>query len=509
MDLLMFLVLVLVPIFLLFLLQKHKTRRRNVKLVPPGPKGLPFIGNLHQLDNSNLPFYFWRLSKTYGPLMSLKLGYRQVLVVSSAKMAKEVMKTHDLIFCSRPSFLSQKKLSYNGSDIALSPYNAYWREIRRICIVHLFNSNKVQSFRPIREHHVSSMIRQISEIVFASKPVNLSDQMMLLTSSIMCRVGFGMGIDETGIDRTRFQELFEETENLFTAFFVSDYFPVFGFVDKLTGLSRRLEKNFQDFDRFYEELIKEHLDPKRSKPEEDILDVLLQIRKDGSFKNQLMTFDNIKAVLMDVFLAGTDTSAAVVVWAMTFLIKNPAAMKRAQEEVRNMARKKGFVNEDDIQQLEYLKAVIKETMRLQPPAPLLLPRELSESCKLDGYDIAANTIVHVNVYAIGRDPDVWQNPEEFCPERFIGSYIDLKGQDFELIPFGAGRRICPGIHMGITTVELSLANLLNKFNWKLPDGIKSEDIDMDVKPGLTMHKKNPLSLTPTNYEPEFNLAIEI
>ncbi|WCJ19256.1 cytochrome P450 family 71 subfamily B polypeptide 34 [Euphorbia peplus] len=498
MDLLI-LVLVLVPTIFLFIFQKHKTR--NVNLVPPGPKGLPFIGNLHQLDNSTLPLYLWRLSKKYGPLMSLKLGYRQVLVVSSAKMAKEVMKTHDLIFCSRPSFLGQQKLTYNGSDIALSPYNTYWREIRRICIVHLFNSNKVQSFRPIREHQVSSMIHQISELALASEPINLSEQMVSLTSSITCRVGFGMGIDETGIVRSRFQELLEETQNLFTAFFVSDYLPVLGFVDKLTGLMSRLEKNFQDFDRFYEEIIKEHLDPNRSKPEEDILDVLLHIWKDGSFKNQLMTFDHIKAVLVDVFVAGTDTSAAAVVWAMTFLIKNPAKMKTAQEEVRNVAQKKGFVNEDDIEQLLYLKAVIKETMRLQPPAPLLLPRELSESCKLDGYDIARNTIVHVNAYAIGRDPEVWQNPEEFCPERYIGNSIDLKGQDFELIPFGAGRRICPGIHMGLATVEISLANLLYKFNWDLPDGFQSEDIDMDVKPGLTMHKKNPLCLVATTCEP--------
>ncbi|XP_065864579.1 cytochrome P450 83B1-like [Euphorbia lathyris] len=488
-----------VTIFLLFLLQKHKTRR-NLHL-PPGPQGLPFIGNLLQLDNSTLHLYLWRLSQKYGSLMSLRLGSRKVLVVSSSKMAKEVMKTHDLLFCSRPSFLGQQKLSYNGSDIAVSPYNAYWREMRRICIVHLFSSTKVQTFRPIREYQVSSMLQKISELAVASKPVNLSEEMMSLTSIIICRVGFGMRIDEKGIQRSRFHELIAETQALFTTFFVSDYFPVLGFIDKLTGLIRRLEKNFQDFDIFYEQIIKEHLDPTRPKPEqEDILDVLLQICKDRSFKIQL-TFDHIKAVLMNVFVAGTDTSAAVVIWVMTFLMKNPAAMKRAQEEVRDVAGKKGFVDEDDVQQLLYLKAVIKETMRLQPPAPLLLPRELSENCKLDGYDIAAKTIVYVNAYAIGRDPEVWQNPEEFCPERFIGNSIDLKGQDFELIPFGAGRRICPGMHMGLATAELSLANLLYKFNWELPDGIQSEDIDMDVKPGVTMHKKNALCLMASTCEP--------
>ncbi|KAG8654590.1 hypothetical protein MANES_05G139450v8, partial [Manihot esculenta] len=219
----------------------------------------------------------------------------------------------------------------------------------------------------------------------------------------------------------------------------------------------------------------------------DVLDILLQLWKNRSFKVAL-TFDHIKAVLMNVFVGGTDTGAATVVWAMTILMKNPIAMKKAQEEIRKLVGKKGFVEEDDVQQLPYLKAVIKETMRLQPTVPLLVPRESTEDCVLYGYDIAAKTVVYVNARAIGRDPEIWENPEEFNPERFINSSIDLKGQDFELTPFEAGRRICPGIFMGLATVEVSLANLLYKFDWEMPVGMKKEDLDMDVQPGITMHK---------------------
>jgi len=176
-------------------------------------------------------------------------------------------------------------------------------------------------------------------------------------------------------------------------------------------------------------------------------------------------------------------------------MKNPKAMRKAQEEVRNLFGNKGFVHEDDVQQLPYLKAVVKETMRLQPTAPLLIPRETTKECSVGGYEIPAKTLVYVSAWAVGRDPEAWENPYEFNPDRFLGSSIDLKGNDFELIPFGAGRRICPGIFIALATVELSLANLLHKFDWEMPSGV--EDIDMDdVLPGLVPHMRDALCLVP-------------
>ncbi|CAN1819146.1 Cytochrome P450 83B1 [Linum perenne] len=477
------------PIIIYLFLNKHKKTPYHDSL-PPGPKGLPFLGNLFQIDASAPHRCLMQLSQVYGPLMIMKQGCIRILVVSSAKMAQEVMKTHDLIFSNRQSVLGQQKLSYNGLDLAFAPYGSYWREMRKVCVVHLFNSNRVQSFGPIREFEVSKMLEKISK---SSTPFNLSNAMTSLTSTIICRVAFGKRYEEEGIERSRFQSLLKETQVMFTSFYFSDHFPFLSFIDRLSGLINRLDKNFKEFDAFYQEVIDEHLDPKRDKPEqEDILDVLLQIWKDRSFKVQL-TFDNIKAILMNVFIGGTDTSAAAVVWAMTYLMKNPLTMEKAQKEVRNAI-------EEDIQQLSYLKAVVKETMRLQPAVPFLIPRESTQSCNLGGYVIPAKTVVYINTWAIGRDPEAWgENPEEFKPERFLGKSTDVKGLDFELIPFGAGRRICPGIHMGLSTVELSLANLLYAFDWEMPTGVKSEDLDMDISPGLAMHKKNALCLMAKNY----------
>jgi cytochrome P450 len=206
--------------------------------------------------------------------------------------------------------------------------------------------------------------------------------------------------------------------------------------------------------------------------------------------------------VQNIFLAGTDTSAAVVVWAMTTLMNNPRVMNKVQMEIKNLYENKDFINEDDIEKLPYLKSVVKETLRLFPPSPLLLPRETTQNCNIDGYEIKPKTLVHVNAWAIGRDPENWEDPEEFYPERFSTSSIDFKGKNFELIPFGSGRRMCPAMNMGVVTVELILANLVHSFDWKLPNGFDKEQmLDTQVKPGITMHKKIDLYLVPRKRSP--------
>ena len=186
---------------------------------------------------------------------------------------------------------------------------------------------------------------------------------------------------------------------------------------------------------------------------------------------------------------------------MAELAKRPNLMKKAQAEVRSCIGNKGFVTESDTDQLQYLKMIVKETFRLHPPAPLLIPRETISHFKIDGYDIRPKTLLYVNAWAIGRDPECWKDPEDFFPERFMDSTVDFRGQHFGLLPFGSGRRVCPAIYMGATTVELGLANLLYSFDWKLPDGMKEEDINMEETAGLslTLSKKSPLRLVPVKH----------
>ncbi|KAK9025461.1 hypothetical protein V6N11_038328 [Hibiscus sabdariffa] len=496
MAIILLLVCLLPLSFFLLLRRCRRSKHGNNGNLPPSPPGLPLIGHLHMqmFDNSPLHVFLWKLSQNYGPLLYLRLGCKPTVVVSSAEMAKQVMKTHDLDFCSRPTQRGTSRLSYNALDVAFSPYNDYWREARKLCAVHLFS--RAHQFRPIREDEVARLVGKIRRLSAEAKPVNLTEAAMSLSSAIICREGFGKRYAEGGVERSRFHGLLNESQAMLASFGFADYFPFLGWVDWLTGFLGRLEKTFRQLDTFYQELIDEHLDPSREEPEpeqQDIIDVLLQIREGGHFPFDL-TIDHIKAILMNVFIAGTDTKAAIVIWVMTFLMKNPKCLKKTQTELRNSIGKKDFLNEDDIQSLVYLKAVIKETFRLQPVTPLLLPRETLRKCNISGFQVPAKSLVFVNVWAIGRDPEAWENPEEFCPERFMGSPIDYKGLHFELIPFGAGRRVCPGMQMGMATVELALANLLYIFDWEMPAGMNPDDLDFDVLSGLTTHKKHDLVL---------------
>ncbi|PIN11213.1 hypothetical protein CDL12_16189 [Handroanthus impetiginosus] len=319
--------------------------------------------------------------------------------------------------------------------MAFSPYNEYFIEVRKITAVHLFSHKKIQSFRPIREDEISHMVTKISG--FANQVVNLSEIAMALASTLICRIAFGKRYDEKGYEMRRFDKLLHEAQAMLITFFVSDYFPRFGWVDKLTGLINRLDSTFEKLDFFYQELIDEHLDSRRVKKEDDIIDNLIKLKEHKSCSIDL-SWDHIKALLTDIFIAGTDTSAASTVWTMTALMKAPDVMKKTQAEIRNLVGKKGKVDEDDLPKLPYLKAAINETFRLYPPAPMLMPRETIEKCILDGYEIQPKTIVFINAWAIARDPEYWENPNEFLPERFLNNNIDIKGQDFGVIPFGSG-----------------------------------------------------------------------
>lgn len=206
-------------------------------------------------------------------------------------------------------------------------------------------------------------------------------------------------------------------------------------------------------------------------------------------------------LFQDIFIAGTDSSVTVIEWAMAEMMKNPRVMEKAQAEVRQAFEKNGNVDEIGLHELQYLKLVVKETLRLHTPLPLLLPRECGERCKILGYDIPKGSKVIVNAWAIARDPWYWNDAESFYPERFLDSSIDYKGNYFEYIPFGAGRRICPGMLFGIANIELPLAQLLFHLNWKLPNGEQNNDLDMAENFGGSVRRKNDLFLVPTPYRP--------
>ncbi|KAL9235602.1 hypothetical protein vseg_010347 [Gypsophila vaccaria] len=471
----------------------------NTKNQLPSPRKLPIIGNLHQLGT--LPHRSLRsLSRKHGDLMLLHLGSKPTLVISSPDAAEEVMKTHDIVFANRPLFKAVSMIAYRGRDIVFARYGEYWRQMKSICVVHMLNNKRVQSFRKIREEEVSRMV----ECIRMSAPtvqVNLSDCFTSFVNDVVSRAAFGRtyaGDEGCG----NIKELLDDLVKVVGAGNVGDFIPWLSWIDHLTGVLRSATRLAMTFDSFLDKIVQEHIDRLnlQSRDEDkvdkvhDLVDVLLEIQRNDPHLDR----DSVKAILLDMLAAGTETTATVLEWAMSELLLHPQAMKRLQDEVRGFGKGKTMIDEDDLKNMKYLQAVIKEALRLHPPLPLLLFRESSQNTRICNYDIAVGTMVIINAWAIHRHPAQWDEPEEFRPERFLNNSVDVKGNDFKFIPFGAGRRGCPGISFATVKAELALANIVAEFEWKLPGDVHADSFLADAV-GTSAHKRDPLIAIPAPY----------
>ncbi|KAF3644451.1 Cytochrome 71AV8 [Capsicum annuum] len=474
------------------------SKRSPTLNLPPGPWKLPIIGSIHHLIASQLPHQTLRdLAKKHGPLMHLQLGEISAIVISSPRVAQEVLKTQDIAFTNRPELLSAKILSYNYSDIAFAPYGNYWRQMRKLCTLELLSAKNVLSFASIREEEALNLVEYLESK--SGSIINLTEKMYALTNAVICRAAFGKRWKEESV---YFMSLIEEMSSMVTGFDISEVFPSLKFLQAITGTKAKLVKLHKEVDEMLDKIIEEHNeklqnhqkndDQQESLRKDDLVNLLLRLQENGNLEFPF-TADNIKAVILDMFLAGTETSATVLDWAMVELMRNPKVMEKAQTELRRILKGKNKVTEIDLKQASYLKLVIKETMRLHPPLPLLLPRESREQCVINGYHIPIKTKVIVNAWAINRDAEFWEDAESFLPERFINSdsntNMEFIGQNFEYLPFGGGRRMCPGILFGLATIELPLAQLIYYFNWKLPHGMKPEDVDVTETSGTSCRRK--------------------
>ncbi|KAK3028969.1 hypothetical protein RJ639_039996 [Escallonia herrerae] len=487
--------LLIASLILLFSLLFSVATKKSTDKLPPGPWKLPLIGNLLCLVGS-VPHRALRdLANKHGPLMHLQLGEISAIVVSTPQMAKEVLKTHDIAFANRQELLAARIIVYDNTDVAFAPYGSYWRQMRRICTLELLSAKKVRSFRSIREEEVWHLTESIQSSLGTT--INLTEKLYSLINVIICRAVFGKRCK----DEDLLIQLIRETIKLGGGFDIADLFPSKKFIHVLTGLRPKLLKIHHKVDKILDDIISERREILASTKkwnnddteEEDLIDVLLRLQESSGLELPI-TSSNVKAVIMDMFSAGTDTSSTTIEWAMVVMIRNPRVMEKAQAKVRQAFGQKKTIVETDIQELSYLNLVIKETLRLHTPLPLLVPRECREERKIGGYNIPMKTKVFVNAWAMGRDPDYWHDAETFIPERFEKSPLDFAGNNLEYIPFGAGRRMCPGVSLGLANVEWPLAALLYHFNWKLPSGIKAEDLDMTETVGAIAGRKQNLNL---------------
>ncbi|KAL9280547.1 Cytochrome P450 71A15 [Arabidopsis thaliana] len=465
---------------LAFLLLKPLLNRTVAKdNLPPSPWRVPVIGNLHQL--SLHPHRSLRsLSHRYGPLMLLHFGRVPILVVAN-----------------RPRLKVIETILNGGREVVFSPYGDYWRQIKTVCVVHLLNKKMVQSFAKVREEERSVMMEKVEKASSDSSPLNLSKLLITLTSDVASRVSFGKKHSNEA-SMSDFKNQVRKITELVGGFPVSEYIPCLAWIDQIRGLYNRAERVSKNFGDLMDKVVQEHLDA-TNKPTKDFVDILLSFERQNKDGIEVRRSD-IKFIILDIFLGGTTTTNSLLEWTMTELIRHPECMKKLQDEIRGDATKLPiYRSHEEVEDMKYLKAVIKEGLRLHPPFPLLVPRLLTQDVKLKGYDIAAGTQVITNAWAIQRDIVTWGiDAEEFRPERHLDSPLDFRGTNFEYIPFGSGRRICPGIGFAMALVEVTLANLVNRFNWRMDARLSGDEYDLAEATGIDVCRKFPLIVFPSN-----------
>ncbi|XP_060169551.1 cytochrome P450 71AU50-like [Lycium barbarum] len=487
---------VLALLAVLYFLQElqNKFMKKKMKKLPPGPKGLPIIGNLHMIGK-NVHQDLHQIAKKYGPIMSMRFGVVPIIVASSPHAAEQFLKNHDLVFASRPNNNVVQFIMYNQKNLTFAKYGPYWRNMRKLCTLELLTTQKINSFQAMRKQEVANFVTFINRAACSHVEVDISAKLATLSANMACLMVFGKKYTDDEFDERGFMDVIHESLVIVSKPNIGEFFPFLNTFD-LQGFVPRMKELAKIYDEFLERVIDEHIqDSKEEKQTKDIVDTMMNIMQSGEVEFE---FDrrHVKAILLDLLIASMDTSSTAIDWIFSELLRQPKVMKKLQNELEQVVGKNRIVEESDLEKLEYLDMVIKEGFRLHPVIPLLL-HESIEDCIIDGFDIPKGSRLLVNTWAIGRDPEVWSKPETFMPERFIGSNINLRGRDFQLLPFGSGRRSCPGLQLGLTIVRLVLAQLVHCFDWELPNGMMPKNLDMTEKFGLVMARAQHLMAIPT------------
>ncbi|KAL9286533.1 putative cytochrome P450 [Arabidopsis thaliana] len=367
--------------------------------------------------------------------------------------------------------------------------------LRKICINKMLSSATLDSnsFSALRRQETRQTVRYLADQARAGLAVNVGEQIFVTILNVVTQMLWGETVaDDEERERVgaEFLELITEIIDVVGKPNVSDFFPVLSRFD-LQGLAKRVRRSAQRMDRMFDRIISQRVGMDKGSKGNDgnFLMVLLNAKDE----DENMSMNHVKALLMDMVLGGTDTSLNTIEFAMAELINKPEIMKRAQQELDKVVGKNNIVEEKHITKLPYILSIMKETLRLHPALPLLIPRCPSETTVIGGYTIPNDSKVFINVWAIHRNPNVWENPLEFNPDRFLDKGYDFSGNDYSYFPFGSGRRICAGMAMAEKVVLYNLATLLHSFDWRIGEG---EKVELEEKFGILLKLKNPLDATP-------------
>ncbi|KDP45416.1 hypothetical protein JCGZ_09665 [Jatropha curcas] len=476
---------------LIFLLSKlFSLKQASHKKFPPSPPAIPIIGHLY-LMKEPLHRTLQNMSNKYGPIISLSFGSRNVVIISSSNLLEDCFNKNDVVFANRPHLAAFKYIGYNYTTLGTSSYGHHWRNLRRIATLEIFSTTRLNSFQSIRQDEVRILLKNLfanSQTSFTK--MEMRSRLSGLSFNIILRMisgkrYFGAEVENLEVAK-RFGDIARETTAVSGASNPGDFLPFLQWID-FKGLKKTMVRLHKDWDEFCQGLIDEHRKNKNSSSQErgrskTLIDNMLSLQESEpkSYSDEI-----IKGLILNLIIGGTETSSVTMEWAMSLLLNNPEVLKKARAELDEIIGQDRLVDESDFSKLPYLQSIINETLRLYPVAPFLVPHESSDDCTIGGYYVPRGTMLLVNAWAIHRDPTVWSDPTKFKPERFEG----LGNEAYKLIPFGVGRRACPGAGLANRVMGLALAELIHCFEWGRPS---EELIDMTEGTGGTMPKSQPL-----------------
>ncbi|KAI3684662.1 hypothetical protein L6452_33887 [Arctium lappa] len=477
----------LISLIFLFKLLTPKKRRN----LAPTPPSFPLIGHLHLIKQ---PFHrtLHHLSSKYGPIMSLRFGSRPVLIITSPSAVEECFTRNDIVLANRPLLLSGKYLDYDHTTMGAAPYGKLWRDLRRIATLELFSTARLNAYVGVRQDEVRSLIKSIYQDLWQDfTRVEMKSRIQGLSFNIIMRIVADKRFYRTTEEADRdfdearnFKDIMREVFEISVASNPGDFIPFLKWID-FQGLEKKLQKLQTKFDSFSQTLIEERRHMIGSSEEgkaKTFIDALLSLQES---EPEYYTDNIIKGNILVLLLAGTDTSSVTIEWAMSLLLNHPDVLTRARAEIDEHIGHERLIEETDLPNLPYIQCIVHETLRLFPAGPLLVPHESSEDCTIGGFNVSRGTMVLVNAWAIHRDPQLWDEPLSFKPERFEKT----GNMGYRFIPFGTGRRQCPGSGLANRVVMSALASLIQCFEW---ERVGEELVDLSEGKGLSMPKKKPL-----------------
>ncbi|KAK6938623.1 Cytochrome P450 [Dillenia turbinata] len=480
-------------LFLLLLTKFYKKMHSNSNNEPPSPPSRPIFGHLHLLKepaHRNLQL----LSEQYGDVLLLRFGMKKVLVVTSPSGVEQCFTTNDVVFANRPNTLAAKHFSYNCTTMSVAPYGDLWRSLRRVATIEIFSTNQILMSSDIRRDEVNLLIGQLlhnksgndgtrwKKVEMKSKFIELSFN--VLSMMIAGKRYHGDKVEDTE-EAKKVRDTIREMLALSGTTNLEDFLPFLQLID-FRGLERKFASLMKRLDKFLQDLVDEkrrmlldkdgNLVGKGEGKRRVMMETLFSMQ---AKEPQVYNDDIIKGIIMVLLVAGTDTLSITLEWAMALLLNHPEAIEKARAEIDANVPLTRQLEEQDLPKLRYLQNIITETLRLYPPVPFLIPHASSGDCKVGGYDVPRGTMLLVNAWAIHRDPKQWSNPTKFIPER----HENGKYEGYMLVPFGAGRRGCPGAGLASRVIGLALGTLIQSFDWKRID---EGTVEMVEGSGLSM-----------------------